>query len=184
MKPFPLLSRVVLAVSAVAFLAAACGDDDSAEGSTDDAVTITDSWSRQPADGQTATAVYGVVSNPTDTDLRIVSAASPVTDTVELHETLMDDDGVMSMVEVDEGFVVPAGGEFTFEPGGPHMMLLGIDPATYPESVEITLSFDAGSPLTFAAEVRAAEDDMDMDHSDMDDPDMDDEMDDETEETG
>lgn len=192
MKRFPLLARVLLAVSAVAFLAAACGDDDTTEGSTDDAVTIADPWSRQPADGQTATAVYGVVSNPTDTDVRIVSAASPVTGTVELHETLMDDDGVMSMAEVEEGFVVPAGGEFTFEPGGPHVMLLDIDPATYPESVEITLTFDEGSPLTFAAEVRAVEDDMDMDdmdHSDdMDDmdhsdDDMDD-MDDEMEETG
>ncbi|MEZ5244530.1 MAG: copper chaperone PCu(A)C [Acidimicrobiales bacterium] len=177
MKRIPFLARVLVAVAAVGLLAGACGDDDEATDSSSEQpaselLTITDPWSRQPADGQTATAVYGVLSNPSDTDVRVVSAASPVTGTVELHETLMDDDGVMSMQEVEEGFVVPAGGEFTFEPGGPHIMLLGIDPATYPTTVEITLTFDSGDPLTFSAEVREVESSMDMGDSDMSHDDM------------
>ena len=163
---------------ALALVASACGDDDTdTDAGADDgnggaALTIAEAWSRQPAEGQTATAVYGVVSNPTGEDVRIVAAASPVTDTVELHETLMDDEGVMSMQEVEEGFVVPAGGEFTFEPGGPHVMVLGIDPATYPAEVEVTLEFEGADALTFTAEVREAEG-TDMGHGDDMDGDMD-----------
>ena len=42
---------------------------------------------------ETVTAVYGVVSNPTDEDVTIVSAFTPVTDRVERHETIENDDG-------------------------------------------------------------------------------------------
>ncbi len=93
--------------------------------------------------------------------MTIVSASSSVTDSVELHETIMGDDGAMQMVERGkEGFVVPAGGEFAFEPGGPHVMILDIDPATYPDEIEVTFTFDGVEPLTFTAEVRDVEDDM------------------------
>ncbi|MFV0523609.1 MAG: copper chaperone PCu(A)C [Acidimicrobiales bacterium] len=133
-------------------------------------VTVTDAWSRRPADGQTATAVYGVVANPGDIDITVVAASSPVTNDVELHETVADEEGVMQMVERPEGFVVPAGGEFRFEPGGPHVMLINVDPASYPDAVEVTLQLDVGDPLTFEAEVRdvSGDDTAGMDHSDMD----------------
>ena len=181
--------RIAAAVIALTLLAAGCGSDGSdatndsdtssdittADTAVDDAapaVGISDPWSRKPAEGQTATAVYGVVSNPTDADIQVTAVSTDVTETAELHQTLTDDEGVMSMQEVPEGFTVPAGGEFTFEPGGPHMMLLGIDPATYPAEVELTLSFDGADPLTFTAEVREAEmdtDDMGAEGGDMDD---------------
>lgn len=179
--------RFLAVLALVALVAVACGDDDGGSATDDDGADtgdatlgIDDPWSRAPADGQQATAVYGVVSNPGDTDVQLESASSPVTDVVELHITTMDDDGVMSMQEVPEGFTVPAGGTFVFEPGGPHIMLLDIDPATYPDEVEITLEADNGESLTFTAEVRTVEGGMDMDHDDMDDMEMDDmEMEDE-----
>ncbi|MFN3258564.1 MAG: copper chaperone PCu(A)C [Ilumatobacter sp.] len=137
-------------------------------------MSIVDAWSRQPADGQSTSAAYGIVSNPGDVDVTIVSASSPVTDQVELHETLVGDDGTMSMVERAEGFVVPAGGEFVFEPGGPHVMFLGIDSSAYPDEVEVTLEFDGAAPLTFMAEVRSLDGSMgEMDHGEMDHGEMD-----------
>lgn len=184
---------------------AGCGDDedaapaadtaaDTAEADTAEAatgITVTDAWSRQPAEGQAVTAVYGVVSNPTDADVTVVAATTNVTDNVELHETLMDDDGAMSMREKEGGFVVPAGGEFVFESGGPHVMLFDIDAATYPEMIEVTLEFDNADPVTFMAEVRAIDGggmdmdgEMDMDdHGGMDGETMDGEMDMDGEET-
>lgn len=153
----------------------ACGDDEDAAGSAEatataeatgeasaDAITVSDAWSRQPAEGQTVTAVYGVVSNPTDQDVTIVSAFTPVTDRVELHETIENADGTMQMQQKEGGFVVPAGGEFVFESGGPHIMLFDIDPATYPTSVDVTLTFDSGDPIVFTAEVRAIDESADM----------------------
>jgi copper(I)-binding protein len=141
---------------------AACGSDDA---SSDDAtpaeseVSIADPWSRQPADGQTATAVYGVVTNAGDEDITAIAASTSVTDTAELHQVIMNDEGQMSMSEKEGGFTIEAGASFTFEPGGPHIMMFGIDPATYPEMVDVTLSFDNGSTLDFTAEVRAIGDD-------------------------
>lgn len=163
-----ILRRSYPLFAAAAVMLAACGgDDDAAEAELGDDVvmSIADPWSRQPAAGQFATAGYGIVSNPSDTDVTIVSASTPITDRVELHDIVMDDDGMMMMFEVDEGFVVPAGGEFVFEPGGPHIMFLQIDPETYPDSFEVTLEFDVAEPLTFVTEVRMLDDDKHGDHS-------------------
>ncbi len=85
----------------------------------------------------------------------------PFDATVEIHETLMGDDGAMQMQEVPEGFVVPAGGTFTLEPGGPHIMLIDIDPADITGTIDVTLVFDDGTEVTVGAPVRAlAMDDM------------------------
>lgn len=191
--------RVAVIALAAGLGLAACGSDDAASTDTaapadttapaaDDAaepsgaVTIDDAWSREPADGQTTSAVYGVVTNGTDADITAIAATTSATDTVELHQVTMNDEGQMSMSEKEGGYTIAAGESFTFEPGGPHIMLLDIDPAAYPDTVDMILEFDDGTTLTFDAEVRAigADDmdmDMDMDH-DMDDMDHDmDEMD-------
>ena len=155
----------MIAVPVVAgLLLAACGSDDDEssgdESSGETVLTMTDAWSREPAEGQTSTAVYGVLSNSGDTDVTVVGATSSVTDRVELHEVL-EEDGMMRMQEREEGFVVPAGGEFVFEPGGPHVMMLDIDPATYPDPVDVELTFDGADALSFTAAIRALDGDMD-----------------------
>ena len=159
MRSRSVLLKALLTALAFALLLGACGNDsDDGEGAIE--LTITEAWSRQPAEGQPATAVYGVVSNPTDEDVTIISASSSASDRVELHETMTDEDGVMKMSQVEEGFVVPAGGDFAFEPGGPHIMMLGIEAATYPtDVVEVTLELDNGGSLAFDAEVRSLDGD-------------------------
>jgi copper(I)-binding protein len=175
------LRSAIAAVALSTLTLVACGSDDSSA-DADAAMTIVDAWSRQPAAGQTAAVVYGVVSNPNDVDVTITAATSAVSDDVELHETLVADDDTMSMQEAAEGFIVPAGGSFTFEPGGAHIMLLGVDPDTYPDSVDVTLDFDGTEPLSFDAEVRSLVGDVtgemddldemdDMDHGGSDDTD-------------
>jgi copper(I)-binding protein len=159
---------------------AACGsDDDGGDASGDGAVTVEDAWSRRPAEGQAAAAVYGVVTNTTGDALTAIAATTDVTDTVELHEVVMDGDE-MTMREKEGGYEVPAGGELVFEPGGAHIMLLDIDPATYPDEIDVTLEFDDGTSVDFVAEVREIDDGTgggtDMSGTDMDDEDMGDEM--------
>ena len=163
--------RTALAAATLSLAAVACGSDSDAttppdtampaasvptggESATTEALTIADPWSRMPAEGQVVTAVYGVVTNNTDAPITIVSASSPLTSNVELHETLVGDEGTMSMQEAADGFAVPAGGTFAFEPGGPHIMLFDIDAAGYPSTVDVTITGDGGESLTFAAEVR------------------------------
>jgi copper(I)-binding protein len=59
------------------------------------------------------------------------------------------------MNEVPGSFVVPAGGSFTLEPGGPHIMMIDIDPADITGTVEVTLTFDDGTEVTVGAPVKA-----------------------------
>jgi copper(I)-binding protein len=154
MKSSPSSSFLLACAASLAMLAASCGSADIGPAEPEALISIIDPWSRQPAESQVNTAVYGVVSNQTEDDVRIVSASSPAAEVVELHETLMDDSGAMSMREVPDGFVVRSGDTFTLEPGGPHVMMLGVDPAAYPNPVEVTLRFDDGASITFEAEVR------------------------------
>ena len=130
-------------------------------------ITVTDVWMRQPAEGQTRTATYGTITNNGDTDVTLVAASVPFDATVEIHETIMGDDGAMQMQEVPEGFVVPAGGSFTLEPGGPHIMLIDIDPADIMGTIDVTMMFDDGTEVTVGAPVRPlVMDDMSSDMSD------------------
>ncbi len=155
-------------------------DDDMAEMPGGEAtvgdITVTDAWVRQPAEGQTASAAYGMITNNGDTDITLIGGSVPFDATVEIHETLMDDSGTMQMQEREDGFVIAAGATFMLEPGGPHIMMLDIDAADFVDSVDVTMIFDDGTELTVTAPVRSI-DGMDMDHSG-DDMDMDDEMDD------
>jgi copper(I)-binding protein len=133
-------------------------------------ITVTGVWMREPAEGQTRTAAYGTITNDGDADVTLVSAAVPFDATVEIHETIMGDDGSMQMQEVPEGFVVPAGGSFTLEPGGPHIMLIDIDPADVTGTIDVTMVFDDGTEVTVGAPVRPlVMDGMDDMESDMDD---------------
>jgi copper(I)-binding protein len=75
----------------------------------------------------------------------------------------MDADGTMQMQEVPDGFVVPADGSFVLEPGGPHIMLIDIDPADIVGTIEVTMSFDDGTDVVVEAPVRPLDMEMDMD---------------------
>lgn len=179
-----------LALAGLAITAAACGSDDGSSGNGDSSgggggdggVTVTDVWVREPAEGTTATAAYGVISNDTDQTVTLVGASTPVTDEVEIHETLMSDDGAMSMQEREDGFAIDAGDSFTLEPGGAHVMLLDVDAADITDPVEITFDFDGADAVTASASVESVADEMDdMDHGGTD---MDDEMDEDMEDMG
>ena len=93
----------------------------------------------------------------------------------------MVDDGSGSMVmqEKDGGFIVPAGGSLTLEPGGYHFMLMGLTaPLVAGDEATFTVTFEDGSTMEFTAPVKdftgADENyngggmDMDEGHSDMD----------------
>ena len=126
-------------------------------------LAVTGVWMREPAEGQTRSAAYGTITNNGDSDVTLVSASVPFDATVEIHETIMGDDGSMQMQEVPEGFAIPAGGSFSLEPGGPHIMLIDIDPADITGTIDVTMVFDDGTEVTVGAPVRP----LVMDDSDM-----------------
>ena len=168
------LRTALLSLSALTLLATACGDDDDGGGASP---VVADAWVREPAAGTSRTAAYANITNEGDEAITLVAASTPLTDQVEIHETLVDEEGTMAMQEREDGFVIEAGDTLVMEPGGPHVMLLDVDPADVTGEIEITYEFDGADDVTVQADVEAlaAGDEMgDMDSDDTDDMDSDD----------
>ena len=98
-------------------------------------------------------AAYFVVTNSGSAADRLIAAASPI-GTTEIHESMMSDDGTMEMRPVN-GVDVPAGGSVAFEPGGLHIMFLGVaEPPAVGDTIPLTLTFENASELTLEVPVR------------------------------
>ncbi|SDS35439.1 hypothetical protein SAMN04489860_1366 [Paraoerskovia marina] len=180
-------SLAVVGLVAAAGLLAGCADDGADAAASDaetattaeaDALAVTDPWTKATDTGMTA--AFGEIENDGDADVRIVSATTDASPTAELHTMAEGEDGDMVMTEVEDGFLVPAGGSITLEPGGDHVMIMGVTEAIEPGAdVNVTLTLDDGSTLDVVAPARSysganesydedSGDDADMDHGDMD----------------
>ncbi|MCB2411387.1 copper chaperone PCu(A)C [Demequina sp. TTPB684] len=136
------LSRAAL-VAAIALTLASC----STGSPSDDAssLTITDTWAKAADDGMTA--AFASVHNNADRDITITGASSPAAMAVELHEVVDDE-----MRQVDGGFTVPAGETLMLEPGGLHLMFMGISqPIAAGDEVTVTLTLSDGTHVEFTA---------------------------------
>ena len=113
-------------------------------------------WVRLPPPNLSVTAAYMTLSNSGDDDLTVVHAESPLAGTVELHEHLQDAAGVMRMRQV-RSLSLPSGGRLAMEPGGLHLMLIGLhQPLAEGQIVPVTLHLADGRTLEVPAEVRRA----------------------------
>jgi len=111
-------------------------------------------WVRLVPPGVPNTAAYLGLRNNGDEDLWIVGGTSPVSEVTELHEHTMDAAGVMRMRKVS-GIPVPAGSAVELQPGGLHVMLIGLTgPLAENARVPITLVTETGQTLHFEARVR------------------------------
>jgi periplasmic copper chaperone A len=131
---------------------------------------VLDPWTRSASTTDLPAAVYLTIHNNTDVDDALVGASSPVAAAVELHQSTADEDGAMGMLPVDQ-VPIPAHGDASLEPGGYHIMLVGlVEPLVEGSQIEIRLEFAAGEPQTILVPVRALApmEDMDMGGGDMD----------------
>ena len=109
--------------------------------------------------GARVTGAFMLISNTTSQDDRLIQAAvsADITDTVEIHQTTIDENDVMRMRPVD-GIVIPANGSAELKPGGYHIMLLNVQRDLNPgDTVSLTLTFESGKKITVEAPVRALE---------------------------
>ena len=166
-KPFR--SPVLSAVAAAALLLAGCGQSDPATPAVSDppstspsltaeaeGVHLIDGWAKavdNPED-DAMTAVFGTLRNDTDTAVHITGGSSPQAHMVELHETVMAD-GVMTMREAEGGFIVEPGQDLVLEPGGHHIMLMGLSsPIQAGTDVEVTLTTESGADIVLVVPAR------------------------------
>jgi hypothetical protein len=99
-------------------------------------------------------AVYMTLTNKGSSDDALISAKTDVAKTVELHETTMGEGDMMQMKPV-VSIPVPAGGSVKLEPGGLHVMLIGLQKKLATgDKISLTLNFEKAPPLTVEAEVK------------------------------
>jgi hypothetical protein len=153
----------LVAAAALALVVGACGDDAAVGQST---VTVGDVWSRTSAATQTAGVVYfEVVAGESDDALIGASVSSEIAASAEIHETVPVDSTTMSMggTTMGGGMVmrpvaavpVGAGETVSFEPGGYHVMLMGLTAPLMPgQTFEVTLVFEHAGEVVVTATVR------------------------------
>jgi copper(I)-binding protein len=109
-------------------------------------LAISDAYARATLPNAPVGGGYLTVTNKGAEADRLVSAASPASREVQLHESQVVD-GVMRMREVAGGIAIPAGESVVLAPGGNHLMFMGLNgPLVEGESVPVTLVFSrAGS---------------------------------------
>ena len=117
--------------------------------------TVSDAWVRAPMGPELPGAGYMTITSGADVADWLVAATSPIAADIEIHETMTNADGTTGMGPVDR-IEVPANGSVALEPGGYHLMLLGLTqlPAVG-DTVELRLTFQEGGEVTVQAEVRA-----------------------------
>ena len=136
--------RVFMAL--VVLLVAACA-------SPGPVIRIHDAWSRPVAESTPGVAYFSIVNKGDEAD-RLIGVRSPCCTAVEIHETRIKDD-VMRMVPVVDGVVVEPGSTVALEPGGYHVMLLGLDePLRAGASFQITLDFERSGSIPVEVEIR------------------------------
>lgn len=111
-------------------------------------IMVKDPYARSSTPSSVTGAAFLVLMNHGDTDDRLIGAATDVAKRVELHTHKEDANGVMKMMEVEEGFVVPAGGMHALKRGGDHIMLMGLTrPLEQGEEISVTLTFEKAGEI-------------------------------------
>lgn len=148
-----LLRGAIAAATVPLFLTACSSADKTGDVASADAVTISDQWVKAADSGMSA--AFGDLINSGDTPRTIVSATSPASARIELHEVVADANGAKAMRPKRGGFVIPAHGRTQLRPGGDHIMFMDLrGPLRTGSQTSVTLTFDDGSTTTFTAQVR------------------------------
>ncbi|RVU84051.1 copper chaperone PCu(A)C [Leucothrix sargassi] len=114
---------------------------------------------------------FMTITNSGDKDDTLISGTAAFSESVEIHEMIMNGKGVMRMQQLSDGLTIPAGESVELKPGGYHIMFIGLSEQMIPdESHKGTLTFKhAGEvEVTFTVKDITAMTESTIDHSKMD----------------
>ncbi|WP_246018439.1 copper chaperone PCu(A)C [Pelagibacterium montanilacus] len=99
---------------------------------------------------------YFAVTNTGEADDRLIAVEADVSERVEIHEMAHEGD-VMTMRELADGLVIPAGETVTLAPGGFHLMFMNLETAFVEgEAVDVVLDFENAGRVPLSLPVAAA----------------------------
>jgi copper(I)-binding protein len=139
-----LLAFVAFGVGAATFIAACSGPG---------APQVAEAWARPGAAGAES-AAYLTITAPGGQADALLSASSPAANMVQLHEVSTDAQGMTGMQHIDR-LDIPAGETVRLEPGGYHLMLMGLTAElAVGGTIELTLVFERAGNVVVEAEIR------------------------------
>ena len=116
---------------------------------------IEQAWARPNPPVVPNGAAYLTIHNDSTEDRTLLSAAGTIAQRIELHESVIQNN-ITTMRHRDQGIVIPAGTTLRLEPGGLHIMLMGLKhPLEQGQSFELILYFDGAE--TVAVNVTVSE---------------------------
>lgn len=144
-----LLALVALAIGIVGFGGNATAQHDA----TPEGSPMAGGMSGGHGMGGTGAAYFQIDNGGSEAD-RLVSAAADVANVVEIHE-VKDNNGVMEMRPLDGGLEIPAGATVVLEPGGYHIMFIGLK-ADLVEGMtfDLTLTFESAGEVAVPVTVQ------------------------------
>ncbi len=120
-------------------------------------LTVSGPWARMSFGKAVNSAGFLTIANKGAKDDQLIAAAAPISRKVELH-THIKEGNVMKMRRIEGGIRIPAGGKAVLQPGGDHVMFIGLyKPLKMGDSFPLTLTFkNAGDiKLTVTAKKKA-----------------------------
>ena len=110
-------------------------------------IRIDESYARSSGAMAKAGAAFLMIKNTGPEDDRLIGVTSPASVRVELH-THIEKDGIMNMVEVEDGIPIPAGGMAMLQRGGDHLMFMGLKaPWAQGDMIPVTLTFEKAGEM-------------------------------------
>jgi copper(I)-binding protein len=107
-------------------------------------VTVKDAYARAVPPGQMNSASFMMLKNDAEKSVSLVSGSSSGAKVVELHNHI-NENGVMKMRQVEK-IEIPANGMAHLQPGGLHVMLIGLKKDLMEgDNIDLNLEFSDGS---------------------------------------
>ena len=120
------------------------------------AIEITAPFTRATLPNAPVAGGFLTITNTGAEDDRLISVSVDFAKEGQIHEMAMEGD-VMKMRQLADGLVIPAGETVTLEPGGSHLMFMGLTRAlTEGETVPVTLTFEKAGEITIDLPVAGA----------------------------
>ena len=116
-------------------------------------LAVSRAWARATPPGSTVGGAYFAIDNHGTTPARLIAVSSSVASEAAVHVTQIAG-GVAGMHETP--LVVPAHGSVKLNPGGMHLMLMGLKaPLVQGSHFELRMNFEPGGVVTVSVPVLA-----------------------------
>lgn len=118
-------------------------------------VLVKDAWIRTALPVQRTSALYFTLQNQSEKEVKLLDVETPLANNTMFHTTI-EEDGVAKMRHRSAVSIEP-GKEVAFEPGGLHVMLMGLNhPVSEGKKAEVVLHFEGGLSQRIDVEIKSS----------------------------